>query len=101
MEPEVIKSCIREVLSERASVGPEKHQEHHMWIDVAIPKLNNFLDYRDMRMAQLKRRQEMWEKIKNTAIGVVVVTVVGGLFTALAWVGKVVLIALSHGGVQQ
>lgn len=100
MDEDLIKKCVREVLAERTSVGPQKHHEHHNWMDTAIPRLDSFLDYREMRMEQLKRRQEMWDKIKNTAIGVVVVTVVGGLFTALAWVGKVVLIALSHGAPQ-
>lgn len=101
MDAEQVKECVRQVLEERTSVGPEKHQTHHNWMDVAIPKLDNFFEYHESRMQEIERRRKVIEFAKQTAIGVVVVTVVGGLFTVLAWIGKVVLIALSHGGVQQ
>lgn len=101
MEADLIKECIRSVLEERTSVGPEKHQVHHNWMDVAIPKLDNFFEYHELRMQEIEKRRKAIEFAKQTAIGVVVVTVVGGLFTALAWIGKVALIALSHGGLQQ
>ena len=101
MEADLIKNCVREVLAERTSVGPEKHQEHHNWMDMAIPKLDSFFDYHESRMQEIERRRKIMDFAKQTAVGVVVVTVVGSLFTVLAWIGKVVLIALAHGGAQQ
>jgi len=96
VEAELIKECVREVLSERASVNPDIHRDHHLWMERCIPKLEAFLDYRDVRMKQLKRREERWQTITNTAVGVVVVSVVTSLIGALAWIGSLVIQAFIH-----
>lgn len=96
VEPELIKCCLREVLAERASVDPEVHRDHHLWMERALPKLEAFLDYREVRMAQIKRRKEQWEKITNTAVGVVVVSVVTAAIGMFAWVGSLVIQAFLH-----
>lgn len=90
----MIKECVREVLEERATIGPEKHFEHHQWMDTALPKLDKFLDYRDARMKQIEERKALWNFARNTAIGSLVV----GLMGFLAWVGKLVIAAVIRGG---
>lgn len=96
IDAELIKDCIRDVLSERASVDPETHKIHHETLSDFLPQLSDFLAYRRMRMAQLKKRQENWEKITNTAVGVVVVSVVTAVIGVLAWVGSLVVQAFIH-----
>lgn len=96
VDAELIKECIRDVLSERASVDPETHRAHHETLSDFLPQLGDFLAYRRLRIAQLKKRQENWEKITNTAVGVVVVSIVTAIIGTFAWIGSLVLQAVIH-----
>lgn len=96
VDADLIKSCVRDVLSERAVVDPETHRDHHQFLSDLLPELRDFLAYRRMRMAQLKKRQENWEKITNTAVGVVVVSAVTAVIGTLAWIGSLVVQAFIH-----
>lgn len=96
VDAELIKECIREVLSERASVDPETHRSHHATLGDLLPELRDFLTYRRARMLQLKKRKDNWEKIKNTAVGALVISTVGGAIYLVGWVGKVFVDVFLH-----
>lgn len=96
MDSEDIKNCIREVLSERTSVDPEKHRAHHQSFDEFLPELRDFLAYRRVRMKQIQHRREIWLQVRNTAIGALVVSVVAAFIGALAWVGTVFVQVFLH-----
>lgn len=96
VDAELIKECIRDVLSEHASVDPETHKIHHETLSDLLPELRDFLTYRRAQMVQLQKRKDNWEKIKNTAVGAVVISVVTAVIGALAWIGSLVVQAFLH-----
>ena len=96
IEAEQIKECVREVLEERLIVDVDVHRDHHKFLEECIPLLRDFLAYRAVRMAQIKRRQENWEKLKMTAMGAVIVSAVGGTIGLLAWIGTIASRAFVH-----
>jgi len=69
MDVDVVKKAVREVLAERASVSPDIHREQHEFLTEAIPLLRDFLAYRSVRMEQIKRREAMWQKARDSAVG--------------------------------
>jgi hypothetical protein len=97
LDPEKLKAALREVLSEPGQgLSAEVHREHHLWMERALPKLEAFLDYRDVRMKQLQKRHDIWLKVRDTAIGSLVVTIVLAVIGALSWVGMLVVNAFQH-----
>lgn len=96
MNTEDIKNCVREVLSERTTVDVDVHREHHLFLEECIPLLRDFLKYRAQRMAELKKREEMWERLRMTALGSITVAVVTAIIGALAWIGTLVTAAFIH-----
>lgn len=96
VDAELIKECIRDVLSERASVDPETHKIHHETLSDLLPELRDFLTYRRAQVVQLQKRKDNWEKIKNTAVGAVVISTVGGAIYLVGWVGKVFVDTFLH-----
>lgn len=72
------------------------HRDHHKFLEECIPLLRDFLAYRAVRMEQLKKRAETWDKVKMTAIGVVVVSVVTTIIGLLAWIGTIASNAFVH-----
>lgn len=84
-----IKVLVAEVLEERSTVDAETHRMHHEYIQSVQKELTEYLTER-------RRSRERWDSIKNTAIGTLVVSTVGGILGLLAWIGKLVLIAIQH-----
>ena len=97
VEAELIKQCVREVLTERATVDVETHREHHECLTEMLPALKEFLEYRKARMIEMQKRKEMLERIRNTAIGAAVVSIVGAIVAVLGWIGVVVWHAIQAG----
>lgn len=87
----VLEQVLRNVLSERqGSVDPAAHREHHEFITECAPVLRDMLEQR-------RKRQEFWSKIRETAVGTVVIAIVGGAISALAFIGHLVLQAIHSG----
>lgn len=100
MDAEKIKDCVREVLSERASIDPETHRNHHQSYAELLPELRDFLSYRAARLQQIKQRQAFWARVRSktldTGVGAVVLAVVGGILSVLAWLGGLALVAFAN-----
>lgn len=96
MDVDVVKKAVREVLAERASVSPDVHSEQHEFLTEAIPLLRDFLAYRAVRMEQIKRRDALWTVARNSAIGIVTVSIVGAIISVLAWLGALVIQTAIH-----
>lgn len=60
------------------------HEEHHDFLKECIPLLKEFLE-------DEKRRRERMDFIKKTALGAIVLAVIGGTLKFLAWIGALVL----------
>lgn len=65
------------------------HREHHKFLEECIPLLRDFLAYRAVRRDQIKKRAETIDKLKMTALGVVVVSAVTAIIGLLAWIGTI------------
>jgi hypothetical protein len=100
VDSDQIKVCIREVLEERTVIDSETHRVHHECLSKILPALIEFLEYRKTRMEQVKKRDEMIERMRNTAIGAGVVAVVGGVVALLGWIGAVVWHAIAVSATQ-
>lgn len=95
-----IKDCVREVLAERTTIDPETHKNHHQSYAELLPELRDFLAYRAVRMQQMKQRQEFWARVRSktldTSVGAVVLALVGGIISAIAWFGSLAVEAIAH-----
>ncbi len=96
-EREDLKDIIREVLSERSTVDVQTHKDHHLFLDECIPLLRDFLEYRTEKIAKQKQRDAAIQKLKDTALGTLVVSSVGGVLYVLQWIGNAVYVALKSG----
>lgn len=84
-----IKVLIQEVLEERSSVDEATHRMHHEYIQTVQKELTEYL-------AERRAARQRLENIKNTALGTLVVSTVGGLLGALAWIGQIVIQAIHN-----
>ena len=91
-----LQQIFNDVLSERSTINQDIHRDHHTWMASAIPKLEAFLDYREVRMDEIRKRKQAIEKIRDTAVGAIVVGSVAGLISLLAWLGALVVHAFVH-----
>jgi len=96
MEPNIIKDCIREVLSERSSISAEVHRDHHTFLSDHIPLLKEYLELQNEEMRQRQERRDRRAKIIDAAVGTTVVAAVGTGISLLAWVGHTVVTAVIH-----
>ena len=102
MDVDLVKEAIREVLAERSTVDSEVHRQQHEFLTETIPLLRDFLAYRAVRMEQIKRRDALWLKARDSAVGFAAISVVTAVFGALVWVGNLVIQqginVIQHGG---
>lgn len=63
-----------------APITKDEHAEHHQMLRDLGPELHQFLEER-------RAARRRMEKIKDSAIGAIVVGLVGGIFTLLAVIG--------------
>jgi len=94
MEPELIKECVREVLSERASISSDVHRDHHSFLSEHIPLLKEYLEFQNAEMALRKQKRKNWEKIRDAAVGTTVVAIVTAALGVLAWIGSTIIHAV-------
>lgn len=97
LERENLKDIIREVLSERSTVDVQTHKDHHLFLDECIPLLRDFLSYRAEKIAKQRQRDAAIQRLKDTALGTLVVSSVGGLLYVLQWIGHAVYVAWKSG----
>ncbi len=97
MEQQELKDIIREVLAERSTVDVETHRGHHLFLDECIPLLRDFLQYRAEKIAKQRQRDAAIQKLKDTALGTLVVSSVGGMLYVLQWIGHAVYVAFKSG----
>lgn len=84
------KEIVREVLREEGMTIPLHVREaNHQFVAECKEELQAFL-------ATQRRRRERWEKVRDTAVGTIVVSAIGGAITMLAWIGQLVVNALAH-----
>lgn len=84
------KEIVREVLREEGMTIPLHVREaNHQFVAECKEELQAFL------LAQ-RRRRERWEKVRDTAVGTLVVTAISSVIGLLAWIGQLVLQALTH-----
>lgn len=84
------KEIVREVLREEGMTIPLHVREaNHQFVAEVKEELQAFL-------AAQRRRRERWEKIRDTAVGTLVVSTIGAVITFLAWVGQLVWNAATH-----
>lgn len=96
MDSELIKDCIREVLSERSSISPDLHKDHHNFLSDHIPLLKEYLELQNEEMIMRKEKRARRDKIMDAAVGTAVVASVSAGITLLAWVGHTVVQAVIH-----
>lgn len=85
-----VRLISEEVAAEHCGVSKEQHADDHQALRDLIPKLQAYLD-------AIERRQKRWEKVKDTAIGTVVVGFISGIISLLAWVGHLIWQAIQNG----
>ena len=71
-------------------LSEEQHTEDHRLIEEVRPLLVEFLEDR-------KRASELREKFKQSMVGAIAVALVGGISTALVWIGQQVITILQSG----
>ena len=102
VDVDLVKEALREVLAEPCSIGSDIHRQQHEFLTETIPLLRDFLAYRAVRMEQIQRRNAMWMKARDSAVGFFAVSVVMAVLGALGWVGNLVIQqginAVQHGG---
>ena len=69
----IIKKAVNEVLDERDAIDHETHKAHHEAVERWIVRQD--------------RKDELFTKAINSAVGVIIL----GMFSGLAWIGKIVL----------
>ena len=63
------------------------HEEHHKFLHTVAEELHEFI-------AERRAARARWQKVKDTAVGTMVVTIIGAVVGFLAWIGHLVLNAL-------
>jgi len=64
-----IESVLHNVLETRSRIDNELHSEHHQFVGMMI--------------AREQRKQERWEKIKTQVFGWGIISILGGIATAV------------------
>ena len=62
----------------------EMHQDHHEFLAECIPLLREYLEER-------RQTRDRWNRIRESALGSAVTIIIGGIFAAMAWIGRLIL----------
>lgn len=71
-------------------ITPEQAKADHLFLSEFKAELKMFLEER-------RRSRERWEKVRVNVLGGAILSAIGGLATALYWVGSVFLQAIQNG----
>lgn len=71
-------------------ITPEQAKADHMFLSEFKEELQLFLQER-------RRSRERWEKIRVNVVGGVILSAMGGVATALYWVGSLAMQAIQNG----
>lgn len=84
------KEIVREVLREEGMTIPLHVREaNHQFVAECKEELQAWI-------ARERRKRKFWQMVRDTAVGTLVVSTVGGLITLLAWIGQLVWNAVTH-----
>jgi hypothetical protein len=77
----VVTVAVNAALDSRDRIDAQTHRDDHAWVE------------------EQRRREKKWddviEKVKLTVVGAITVAIIGGILKGLAFIGAVVLAALS------
>ena len=85
-----VRRIAEDVVAEHCGLSKEQHQADHQEYREIAQELREFL-------AERRKARERWQKIADTAIGTLVVSLIGGVISALAWIGHTVWAAINSG----
>ena len=84
MDKEEFKAALNEVLDTRRSIDAERHREHHRFMDEWI--------------AEIKRRRQTRERIKEQVIGWGAISTVGSVVGAIGYAAVQWIKSIKTGG---
>lgn len=76
-EIEQLSNSFIKKLEDSRTISDEKHRDHHRWIDLQIEKE--------------QCRKAMWNRVKSTVIGALIVGAISGAASFLGWVAHFVV----------
>lgn len=78
---QIVTAAVNAALDSRDRIDAQTHRDDHAWIE------------------EQRRREKKWndmiEKIKLTVVGAITVAIIGGILKGLAFIGAIVMAAMS------